>query len=225
MTFSSKEYGLIVALDIEDRNRLLHVVESTKNYVTAYKIGWPSILSHGPKIIEEISLYAPVICDFKIADIPEISGFIARKAYEYGASGVIVHAFVGPKTVSNVIQISREFGGYTFVLIHMTHKGAERVFNIIMDNLIEIVAETSPEGVVAPATRIEVIRKVRERLPEKIIISPGVGVQGGKVEETIRAGTNYIIVGRSIYESENPGEAAKNILEIIKRSVKKKESL
>ncbi len=225
MTFSSKEYGLIVALDIEDRSRLFHVVESTKNYVTAYKIGWPTILSHGPKIIEEVSSYAPVICDFKIADIPEISGFIAKKAYEYGASGVIVHAFVGPKSVSQVVQVSQEFGGYTFVLVHMTHKGAERIFNTVMDNLIEIVAETNPEGVVAPATRVEVIRKVREKLPEKIIISPGVGAQGGKVEETIRAGTNYIIVGRSIYRSDDPGKAAKNILEIIKRSTKEKRSL
>jgi len=221
MKFSSKEYGLIVALDIEDHDKLFHVVESTKKYVAGFKVGWPSILSHGPSIIEEISSYAPVICDFKIADIPEISGFITRKAYEYGASGVIVHAFVGPKTLSNVIKVSQEFGGFTFALIHMTHEGAEKIFDLVMEKLLEIVVETNPEGVVAPGTRPEIIRKVREELPDKIIITPGIGTQGGRVEKAITAGANYIIVGRTIYQSENPGERARNILETIKRSVGK----
>ena len=36
------------------------------------------------------------------------------------------------------------------------------------------------------------------------IISPGVGMQGGSAGDTIRAGAEYVIVGRSIYQSDDP---------------------
>ena len=80
MRLKPDDYGLIVALDIEDENYLLEVVKSTKDYVSAYKIGWPAVLSLGMEIISKITKYAPVICDFKIADIPEIS-FLCRFHY------------------------------------------------------------------------------------------------------------------------------------------------
>lgn len=47
------------------------------------------------------------------------------------------------------------------------------------------------------------------------IISPGVGVQGGSVGDTIRAGADYVIVGRSIYESDDPAAGAKQIVDEI----------
>ena len=43
------------------------------------------------------------------------------------------------------------------------------------------------------------------------IISPGVGAQGGSVGGTIRAGADYVIVGRSIYQPDDPAAGAKQI--------------
>jgi orotidine-5'-phosphate decarboxylase len=40
------------------------------------------------------------------------------------------------------------------------------------------------------------------------IISPGVGAQGGSSRETLKAGADYIIVGRGIYLSDDPAAAA-----------------
>jgi len=36
------------------------------------------------------------------------------------------------------------------------------------------------------------------------IFSPGVGTQGGNANEVIYAGTNYLIVGRTILNSKDP---------------------
>jgi len=47
------------------------------------------------------------------------------------------------------------------------------------------------------------------------IISPGVGTQGGSAGDTIRAGADYVIVGRSIYQSDDPEAAAKQIVDEI----------
>ena len=39
-------------------------------------------------------------------------------------------------------------------------------------------------------------------------MSPGVGAQGGNSKEALKAGADFIIVGRGIYLSDNPAKAA-----------------
>ncbi|MEM3170697.1 MAG: orotidine 5'-phosphate decarboxylase, partial [Candidatus Nitrosotenuis sp.] len=41
------------------------------------------------------------------------------------------------------------------------------------------------------------------------IYSPGIGTQGGDVQKTLAAGSDYLIVGRSILNSKDPSQAAK----------------
>ena len=43
----------------------------------------------------------------------------------------------------------------------------------------------------------------------------GVGTQGGSAGDTIRAGTDYVIVGRSIYQYTDPAAGAKQIADEI----------
>jgi orotidine-5'-phosphate decarboxylase len=43
------------------------------------------------------------------------------------------------------------------------------------------------------------------------VYSPGIGVQGGEIEQAARSGVNYFIVGRSIIESDKPAEVAEKI--------------
>jgi len=45
-----------------------------------------------------------------------------------------------------------------------------------------------------------------------MIISPGVVAQGGSALQAIRAGADYLIVGRSVFEAEDPIESAKKVL-------------
>ena len=47
------------------------------------------------------------------------------------------------------------------------------------------------------------------------IISPGVGAQGGSAGDTIQAGADYVIVGRSIYQADDPAAGAKQIADEI----------
>ena len=48
------------------------------------------------------------------------------------------------------------------------------------------------------------------------IYSPGVGAQGGGAEAAIRAGADYLIVGREITMATDPAEAAQKLLYSIK---------
>ena len=65
---------------------------------------------------------------------------------------------------------------------------------------------------VAPATRLDRLADIRRIVGEDaFIISPGVGKQGGDGKKTLEY-SNAIIVGRSIYESENPQEACDELI-------------
>ncbi|MBA1341617.1 MAG: Orotidine 5'-phosphate decarboxylase [ANME-2 cluster archaeon] len=50
------------------------------------------------------------------------------------------------------------------------------------------------------------IRKIAVDLS---IIPPGVGAQGGSAGDTIRTGGDYVILGRSIYQSDDPAAGTK----------------
>ena len=70
------------------------------------------------------------------------------------------------------------------------------------------MAGCNADGIIAPATRpdrIAVMRNIVKQLP---IYSPGVGVQGGDLDQVARL-VDGIIVGRSIYQASDPAIAAR----------------
>jgi orotidine-5'-phosphate decarboxylase len=197
---------LVLALDETDPARALDVAKSVAPFVAKIKINYPLVLSAGLEIVTEISKFSPVICDFKVADIPNTNRLIAKEAFDAGASGIIAHAFPGPESLKAIREVdsSKEL----YIVITMSHPKGGDFFDI--DNFCKLALEVGATGVVAPATRPEDVAKVRGLVGDLEIISPGVGAQGGSSKETIKAGANYIIVGRGIYLSDDPAAAAEN---------------
>ena len=60
------------------------------------------------------------------------------------------------------------------------------------------------------------MKLVRSIVGDRLILTPGVGAQGGSASAAIEAGADYVIVGRAIYESDDPAGVAKSIAESIK---------
>ena len=195
---------LVLALDETDPARALDVAKSVAPFVAKIKINYPLVLSAGLDIVTEIYKFSPVICDFKVADIPNTNRLIAKEAFEAGASGIIAHAFPGPESLKAIREVDSSKDMY--VVITMSHPKGGEFFDI--DSFCKIALDVGATGVVAPATRPEDVARVRNLVGDLEIISPGVGAQGGSSKDTIKAGANYIIVGRGIYQSDNPAAAA-----------------
>jgi len=200
---------IILALDVYERNRALKIAEETKDYLWAIKVNWPLILGSGVGIIQELKERTdlPIIADLKVADIPNTNKLIAKKVFDEGADYIIVHVFVGRDSVRAVMEV-----GNTIIVVEMSHPGAEEFIQPITDRLVEMANELKPFGVIAPGTRPERIRYIREKLDRDIkILTPGIGAQGGRAKEALKAGADYIIVGRTIYNADNPREAVKSL--------------
>ena len=68
------------------------------------------------------------------------------------------------------------------------------------------------DGIVVGATYPKIIAECKKKSPRTAIYSPGVGAQGGDPHAARKAGTKYLIVGRSIINSSDPAKVAKTIL-------------
>ncbi|MFQ5910966.1 MAG: orotidine-5'-phosphate decarboxylase [Thermoplasmata archaeon] len=211
-----KRTRLILALDVTDRQEAMRVVSEVSESVDAVKIGYPAVLASGMGLVEEVSSVADVICDFKVADIPNTNRLIVEEVFRRGASGVIVHGFAGADSVRACVEAAE---GDVFVLTEMSHPGGKTFTSPVADEIARLAVSEGATGIIAPATRPERVKELREIVGSLLILCPGVGTQGGSASDTIAAGADYVIVGRSIYQAEGPRAAAEQLVSDIESAL------
>lgn len=200
------ENRIVLALDDLTGDRAVEVARGLAHGLDAVKVGYPLVLTEGLDVVSRISEVAPVICDFKVADIPAVSAMIVTRAVNAGASGVIVHGFVGHDTVEEATLAAGDAD--VFVVTEMSHPGALDYLKDRAEDMAAMARDAGATGIIAPATRPERVTALRDIIgPDMLILSPGVGTQGGSAGETIRAGASAVIVGRSLYRAEDPQAA------------------
>ncbi len=208
---------LVLALDETDGKKALAVAESVGDIVDAIKINWPLVLSEGPQMITKLSEMTDVICDFKVADIPNTVKLIVENAVSRGASAVIVHAFTGDDSLKAAVEAAGE--AEIYAVTEMSHPGGKMFTAKHAEEMARLGVECGVKGFIAPATRPERIADIRKIIGDLKILSPGVGAQGGKASDAINAGATYAIVGRAIYGSEDPRKAAEAFAEDIRTAL------
>ncbi len=213
-----KKTRLILALDVTTREQALSLAEKLCGYFDAIKIGYPLILSAGLGIVTKIATTLPVIADLKVADIPNTNRLICQAVLGAGACGIIAQAFPGKDSLLACAKSAAEHGADLYVVTEMSHPGAELFMAPMAEKMARLAVEVGAAGVVAPATRPDRIKLIRSIIGEQIIISPGVGAQGGSAGAALRAGADYLIAGRSIYEAEDPVASAKKLLALLPRA-------
>ncbi len=194
---------VVLALDDLTGDRAVEITKGLAYGLDAVKVGYPLVLTEGLGVVGRLAELAPVICDFKVADIPAVSAMIVQRAVDAGASGVIVHGFVGEDSVRQ----AREAAGdrAVFVVTEMSHPGALDYIQAVSESIGAMARRAGATGIIAPATRPERVAHLRTIVgPEMRILCPGVGTQGGSAGETVRAGADAVIVGRSLYRSTDP---------------------
>ena len=204
-----KDTRIVLAMDETDKEKAMKVVGEVKGSIDAVKINWPLILSAGPEIITAMSEITDVICDLKIADIPNTVSLIVKGAVARGAGAVIVHAFTGEDSLAAAVEAAGN--AEIYAVTEMSHPGGKTFTAKHAEEMAAIGVRCGAAGFIAPATRPERIASIREIIGSRKILSPGVGTQGGSASSAIAAGADYVIVGRSVYNAPDPKKAISDI--------------
>ena len=209
--------NIILAMDLMDLKEAERVCESINEYIDTIKIGYPLTLAEGLSTIGffKDNFDYKVICDYKVADIPATNEKIANQTFDAGADAIICHGFVGPDSVDACKTSAEDHGGEVFLLTEMSHPGAIKFLQPNADEIARMGVEMGITNYVAPSTRPERLSEIRDIVgKEAFMISSGVGTQGGDPRETLKY-SNALIIGRSIYNAEDPKKETKDIVDSI----------
>jgi orotidine-5'-phosphate decarboxylase len=210
-----RETGLILALDETNAAKAVRIAEAVSDKVDAIKVNWPLILSAGPEVITTLSEITEVICDLKVADVPNTVRLIVEGAVSRKASAVIVHAFTGEDSLKEAVSAAGR--AEIYAVTEMSHPGGRTFTAIHAEEMAEMGVRCGVAGFIAPATRPDRIKMIRSMIGDRKILSPGAGAQGGSPSAAISAGADHVIVGRAIYEAKDPASAASSIADEIRR--------
>jgi orotidine-5'-phosphate decarboxylase len=201
---------LVLALDVTDRDSALRIAELLSGDVDRIKVGYPLVLNAGLGIARDLGrLGLPLIADFKVADIPNTNRLITNAVFTAGFDAIIAHGFTGTDSAAACVDGAHDAGGKCYIVAEMSHPGAEEFFHGgVAERLARIAVDTGADGIIAPATRPDRIRALREIVGGREILSPGIGTQGGDAA-VVAALVDGMIVGRSIYEAPDPLVAAR----------------
>src|SRR5512145_1674911 len=196
---------LILALDVTGKTEARKIAKACAPHIDAIKLGYPLILSCGLSFAEDLGdLDLPLIADFKVADIPNTNKLIAEQVFDAGFASIICHGFTGRDSVQACVDVAADFGGSCFVVAEMSHPGATAFFHGgAAEKIADLAMECGADGIIAPATRPERVKALRKIVGKRKILSPGVGAQGGDATAVAQI-VDGIIVGRAIYEAEDP---------------------
>ncbi len=183
------------------------IIDATAKYTVAYKpnvafyesegeAGWVAL----KKTVQYIRKNYPdifIIADAKRGDIGNTSNLYARAFFEnMDVDAVTVAPYMGEDSVSPFLTYDNK---WVILLALTSNKGADD-FQYHTDNnqrLFESVLKTSQNWAgkekmmyVVGATRAEMLSDIRKMVPEHFLLVPGVGAQGGSLEEVAKYGMN-----------------------------------
>ena len=181
------------------------IIDATRDFAVAYKPNLAFYECYGPKGWESLKKtidYIPknifTIADAKRGDIGNTSSYYAKTFFEYlNCDSVTVAPYMGEDSVTPFL----EFPGKWVILLALTSNKGAMDFQFSTDNKGEelykkVLRKASKWGTdenlmfVVGATRAEGIGEVRKLVPNHFFLVPGVGTQGGSLQEVTDYGWN-----------------------------------
>ncbi|NOY49108.1 MAG: orotidine-5'-phosphate decarboxylase [Chlorobi bacterium] len=185
------------------------IIDATHDLCAAYKPNIAFYEALGPKgweslrktvdHIKNTSKDVMIIADAKRGDIGNTSAMYAKTFFEtYDFDAVTLAPYMGLDTVSPFL----EYDGKWSVILALTSNKSADDFQYLRDMssgelLYESVLRTGSSWgttdnimFVVGATKAESLRNVRKFVPDNFLLVPGVGAQGGSLEEVARNGMN-----------------------------------
>lgn len=220
---------VIVALDYPSAEEALSMVERLGPSATFYKVGLELYSRSGPGVVESLTAMGKrVFLDLKLHDIPNTVVGAMRSAADLGVDLITVHTAGGSAMLEAAAGAS---GSHTrvlglTVLTSLTPAELEvvwgreiRSIQQEVGRLTDLAVECGLDGVVASALEATWIRNRVDR--DFLVVTPGIRPSGtdpgdqrrvATPADAVAAGSDYLVVGRTITQAADPHAALEGLL-------------
>ncbi|KAA8486312.1 orotidine-5'-phosphate decarboxylase [Arcticibacter tournemirensis] len=185
------------------------IIDATKDFCVSYKIntafyesrglaGWTSLI----KTFEYLPKDCFSIADAKRGDIGNTSEMYAKAFFDPGSSGMSFDSVtVAPYMGADSVKPFLSFEDKWVILLALTSNQGSKDFQFLTSDgggmLFESVLNTAKEWgsdenmmFVVGATRGEAFLTIRKHVPNHFLLVPGVGAQGGSLDDVCKFGMN-----------------------------------
>lgn len=228
---------IIIALDVSTAREALDLFSRLRDVVGAFKIGSQLFTSEGHYVVREILKFGGrIFLDLKYHDIPNTVASAAIEATRMGVFMFNVHASGGSEMMKRTVDAVNETATKedlpkpkVIAVTVLTSSTKETLNEIGIDSellpqvvrLACLANECGVDGVVASPHEVVAVREAVEK-KDFLLVTPGVrpaGVDANDQKrvmtpsEAVRAGSDYLVIGRAITKAGDPIAAAKKIVE------------
>lgn len=225
---------IILPLDVPDAKAAVRLVRQVSEVIRFYKVGLELFTRCGPAVIDEVRATAGegacrIFLDLKLHDIPNTVAGAVRAATALRVDLLTMHLSGGGAMLRAAVQAATEGMSLLGVSV-LTSSDAATLRETGVDGGVEdqvlrlasLGVNSGLHGVVASPLEVVALRRnFGDRLQ---IVTPGVRPAGESKagddqrrvmtpSEAIRAGADYLVIGRPIYGEPDPAAAAHRIAE------------
>jgi len=227
---------LIVALDSKEIIQSKNLISSLENKVSFFKIGLRTFVSNGFNLVDEIKQKGKkVFLDLKLYDIKSTIQETVAKISEHKIDFLTVNG--DPSIVEAALNGRKDEKMKILAVTFLTNQNRNDLdLSLIKDgHLDELVAERATnafmagaDGIICSPLEANLIRS-KNQFSNKIIVTPGIRLNYSGNEDqkrvstpskALKAGADYIVVGRPIWNAKDPILAVNDIFNEMRNYIK-----
>ena len=216
---------IIVALDVPHVDEARALIKKLGDSVGVYKIGLELLFAGGLMLAEELSKDGcRVFLDAKLLDIEATVERATAAIARTGAHFLTVHA-TDRKTLDAAVRgrgdSALKLLGVTVLTnldrADLSQQGIEMPPLALVQERARLSQDAGLDGIVASGKEAAALR---ERLRNFLIVTPGIRQEGTDVQDqtrvvtpasAVKAGADYLVIGRPITRADDPRAAAEAI--------------
>lgn len=224
---------LIVALDVPDLRRALDIVERLDGLIQWFKVGLELYVSEGNAVVGALlNKGYSVFLDLKLHDIPNTVAGAVRSASRAGAQMLTIHAGGGPAMMAAAAEAAAGLDSAPRLLavtvLTSMDEGQLRAVGVSAspaDQVLHLAHAGWESGIRGFVSSAQEVGAMRRAFPEATLVIPGIRPAGSAVGDqkrvatpaaALKAGADYLVIGRPITQAPDPAAAAAAILDEIR---------
>lgn len=218
------EPKIIVAIDADTVRQALAQVRLLNPELCHLKIGSVLFTRYGPSFVEELMKKGyRIFLDLKFHDIPQTVAGACRAAVELGVWMINVHVSGGRLMIETAMNVLKSMTSNRKLLIlgvtiltsldndDLKMLGIQDDVSIVVSRMAILAKRAGLDGVICSAHEAPLLRQQCGK--DFLLVTPGIRLKSDKKndqkrtmtpEVALKAGSDYLIIGRTITQSKNP---------------------